>query len=161
MRLFKKKVRLDDPDDNRKHYSGITKWLVGAGFALLILVGVLVYMFLPVWTYFLLIPLFTVAFVWRPKEPDEEERIRGYLARIPAGERFSRKRFYDRMGLPAGVLEAAAARFPEWCGGGKDILEAEEMYRTVLCWYFGTVKQLDDAAVIRRLQAKEPEEYCG
>ena len=153
MRLFRKRVRLDDPDDMRKHYSGIKKIFIVLGAALLILILFLVYLFLPVWTYVLLIPLFTVAFVWRPKEPDEDTRIRKYLERIPAGERFSKERFYSRMSLPEGQLQAAAQRFPDWCGGDKEILEADEMYYTVLCWYFGTIKQLGDDAVVRRLQS--------
>jgi len=154
MGLFKKRVRVDDPEDNRKQYSGVWKGFVGFGIGLLILISLLIYMFLPLWTYVLFIPLLTVAFVWRPGEPDEEARMRGYLERIPAGERFSRARFYERMGLPEGQLEAAARRFPEWCGGDKQVLEAEEMYRTVLCWYYGTIKQLGDEAVVRRLRTR-------
>lgn len=158
MRFFKKRVRLDDPDDNRKHYSGGKRLFVRAVIALLILLAVLVYMFLPVWTYAFFVPLLTVAYVWRPKEPDEEGRVRRYLSRIPPGERFPREGLYRRLGIPAASLAAASRRFPQWCGEGKEILEAEEMHRLVLCWYYGIVKQREDGDVLRILKREGGQE---
>ena len=152
MRLFRKRVRIEDPDDNRKHYSGGKRVLITVAVSFLILIGVLIYIFLPVWLYVIFVPILTIAFVWRPAELDEEDRIRRYLSRIPPGERFPRKRFYQRIGIPSAQLDTVSARFPDWCGEGRDILEAEEMYRLVLCWYYGTVKQLSDAMVVRLLE---------